>query len=120
MLIIASILFSVAALLFLLSIFYKGTEVNLKKELEQLSLEHIQEVYQLKKRIRALEEEIMQEESFSESSFLDNSFPIHEVIQNQVVHLYKQGLSIDQIARQSALTIDEVFRILESQGGDFH
>ena len=75
-------------------------------------------MYQLKKRIRVLEEEIMQGDSLSEPAFLNNPYPVHEVIQNQVVHLYRQGLSIDQIARQSALSKNEVSRILENQGGD--
>ncbi len=112
-------LFSLSALLFLLSLFYKGQETKVEKEIEQLSLEHAQEMYIIKKRLRALEEEILQEGSFSEASFLNNSLPINDVIQNQVIHLYKQGLSIDQISRQSALLTDEVIKIIESRGGDF-
>lgn len=120
MIVIMICLFSLSALLFLLSLFYKGQETKVEKEIEQLSLEHVQEMYIIKKRIRALEEEILHEESLSEVSFLTNSSPIHEVIQNQVIHLYKQGLSIEQISRQSALSNNEVIRILESHGGDLH
>ncbi len=112
-------LFSLSALLFVISLFYKGRDVKVEKEIEQLSLDYIQEMYQIKKRLRVLEEEIMHEDTVTESSFLNTSLPIHEVIQNQVVHLSKQGLSIDQIAKQSALPINEVIQILENQGGDF-
>lgn len=114
-------LFSLSALLFVISLFYKGRDVNkVEKEIEQLSLDYIQEMYQIKKRLRVLEEEIMHEDTLTESSFLSTSLPIHEVIQNQVVHLSKQGLSIDQIAKQSALPINEVIQILENRGGNFH
>ena len=120
MLIIAISLFSLSALLFILSFFYKGKEAKIANEIEQLSLDYIQDMYQIKKRIRVLEEEILQEESLSESAFLSTPLPVHEVIQNQVVHLYRQGLSIDQIAQQSALSKNKVISILESQGGDLH
>ena len=120
MLIIAISLFSLSALLFVLSFFYKGKEAKIANEIEQLSMDYIQEMYQIKKRIRVLEEEIMQETSISESVHSNSSLPIHEVIQNQVVHLYKQGLSIEQIAQQSALAKNKVIQILESQGGDLY
>lgn len=120
MLIIIISLFFLSALLFVISLFYKGKDSKVEKEIEQLSLDHIQEMYQIKKRLRVLEEEIMHEDSLTESSFLSTSLPVHEVIQNQVVHLSRQGLSIDQIAKQSALPINEVIQILESRGGDFH
>ena len=118
MFIIIISLFSLSALLFILSFFYKGPEAKIEKEIEQFSLEYLQEMYQLKKRIRVLEEEIMQEDSLSEPALLNNPYPVHEVIQNKVVHLYRQGLSIDEIAKQSALSKNEVSRILENQGGD--
>ena len=74
-------------------------------------------MYLIKKRIQALEE-IMHEALIVESSLLSTSLPVHEVVQNQVLHLYKQGISIDQIAQQSALSKNKVLRILESQVSD--
>ncbi len=48
MIVIMICLFSLSALLFLLWLFYKGQETKVEKEIEQLSLEHVQEMYIIK------------------------------------------------------------------------
>jgi hypothetical protein len=46
-------------------------------------------------------------------SFTKTSNEIHEIIKNQVLALAQQGKPIEQIASQSSLAIDDVYRILK-------
>jgi hypothetical protein len=41
--------------------------------------------------------------------------PIHEILKSQVLSLYSQGLSLDQIARQSSLTKEQTISVIEQQ-----
>ncbi len=40
--------------------------------------------------------------------------PVNEILKNQVLSLYNQGLSLDQIAKQSTLSKDEIIGIIEN------
>ena len=68
----------------------------------------LQEHYKLKKRISVLEEELMMD---GEITFQKN--PVNEIIRNQVLSLYKQGVNVDQITKQSTLSRGEVLSILK-------
>lgn len=90
---------------------------EIKSELEQLSMQQIQETYQIKRKLKVLEEELLVN---------DGDFPqplqtyasgssrkeIHAIIKNQVWSLAQQGLSLDQIAKQSSLSIEDVQGII--------
>lgn len=52
-------LLCIAILLFLVSFIKKDSLTNIEKSIDELSLQHMQDVYQLKKRIRILEEELL-------------------------------------------------------------
>ncbi|MDQ0883162.1 hypothetical protein QFZ73_004173 [Peribacillus sp. V2I11] len=41
--------------------------------------------------------------------------PIHEILRSQVLSFYSQGLSLDQIARQSSLTKEQTISVIEQQ-----
>lgn len=119
----------ISILLFIVSIFLKDPYKSLREELDQLSMQQIQEMYVIKKKLKVLEEELLLDEQAM--PHMMNTFKpqapsintekkeIHDIIKNQVIVLSKQGLSIDQIARQSSLTAEEVQSILhemKSQG----
>ncbi|MDM5229163.1 hypothetical protein QUF73_23935 [Cytobacillus sp. NJ13] len=101
--------------LFILSAFLKDPYKELREEMDQMSMQQIQEMYQIKKKLKVLEEELLvAEEPFIQHVPADSSAhslvkrDVHEIIKNQVMLLTRQGLSIEQIARQSSLSPDEV------------
>lgn len=68
----------------------------------------LQEHYKLKKRISVLEEELM-----LDGEMTLHKSPINEIIKNQVISLYKQGVKVDQITKQSTLSKQEVLSIIK-------
>ncbi|WP_413774794.1 hypothetical protein [Cytobacillus firmus] len=101
--------------LFILSVFLKDPYKELREEMDQMSMQQIQEMYQIKKKLKVLEEELLvAEEPFIQHVPADSSAhslvkrEVHEIIKNQVMLLTRQGLSVEQIARQSSLSPDEV------------
>ncbi|MED1205130.1 hypothetical protein [Heyndrickxia acidicola] len=106
------ILLSAAILLFILSFFQKDRTSILEKELEDLTMSFHQETYQLRKRMGILEEELMGS-SFSFAQDTDSpKTGVHEILKNQVISLFQQGLDLEQISRQSSLSLQEVKEVL--------
>jgi hypothetical protein len=101
-------------LLFFLSFFQKDRYSALEKEVEDLSMTMLQENYQMKKRLKVLEEELMMDGDSSMKSLSSVRKPIHEVVRNQVIALYQQGIPLDQIAKQSALAKSDVQHIIST------
>jgi hypothetical protein len=100
-----------SVLLLILSFFVKDPIKELKNEVDQLSLNQIQELYQMKRKIKILEEELL----VSDSDFAPTTSQkreVHAILKNQVWSLSQQGLSMEQIAKQSSLPIEEVELIL--------
>ncbi|OKL38114.1 helix-turn-helix domain-containing protein [Domibacillus mangrovi] len=93
-----------------LSFFLKDRQQQLEKDLEELSLQMLQEHYQINKKIRLIEEELLISDDLSPS--IKKPGPINQIIQNQVIALYNQGVDIPQIAGQSSLSVKQVKRIL--------
>lgn len=108
------ILFNIAILLFILSFFLPDPNKQLKEEVEQLSLQFYQESYQLKRRLKVLEEELLMTDGLRQNQLMNEP---HEIIVNQVKQLAKQGLPIEQIAKQSALSSEDVKAILGTTKG---
>ncbi|MBM7693306.1 hypothetical protein JOC77_002746 [Peribacillus deserti] len=106
-----------SAIVFIFSFLRKDRLAELEQEIEQLSLSYMQDIYQLKKKISVLEEELL----FQESPEYSDAFPaaikekssVHEIIKNQVLALYRQGLSIERIAHQSNLQPNEIISIID-------
>lgn len=115
------LLFSLAIVLLIISFFGKDKVAKLEEDLEQLTLTYMQDIYQLKKKVKILEEEfVIQDEPVPpvkvKSTVKSNdSEPIHEILKSQVLSLYSQGLSLDQIARQSSLTKEQTIAVIEQQ-----
>ncbi|MCS0786718.1 hypothetical protein NX021_00950 [Cytobacillus firmus] len=110
---LALLIFSIG--LFILSVFLKDPYKELREEMDQMSMQQIQEMYQIKKKLKVLEEELLVgEEPFIQQAPAESSAhslvkrEVHEIIKNQVMLLTRQGLSVEQIARQSSLSPDEV------------
>jgi hypothetical protein len=110
-------LFLFALLLFVLSFFIKDPYKELRKEFDQFSMLQFQEVYQIKKKLKILEEELLVNDiDFSPTLPTLNKAEkkeVHDIIKNQVWSLSKQGIPVEQIAKQSSLTLDEVQMIIK-------
>ncbi len=111
-------LLTFALILFIISTFLKDPYKILREELDQLSMQQIQEMYVIKKKLKVLEEELLvDDELFQPSPPTRKPVPserieVHEIIKNQVWSLAQQGLTVDQISRQSSLSQNEVESIL--------
>lgn len=105
-------LISISVLLFIISFFMNDPVKAVKEELDQLSIQMLQDTYQLKKKVRILEEELLVPETNIPEPVGRRT---NDIIKNQVNLLYLQGLSIEQIAKQSALTEDEVYEIIQEK-----
>lgn len=111
--IITYVLLGISLFILLLSLFQKDPYKELKEEIDHLTLQHVQELYQVKKKLKILEEELLiSNDQLSETAVTDNDREIHDIIKNQVLALAQQGKPIEQIAVQSSLTIEDVFAIL--------
>ncbi|PFA62393.1 hypothetical protein CN378_20750 [Bacillus sp. AFS015802] len=102
-------LVSFSILLLVISFFQRDRYRDIEKDMEELSMNVLQEHYKLKKRISVLEEELMLD---GEITFQKN--PVNEILKNQVISLYKQGVNVDQITKQSALSKQEVLSVIKN------
>lgn len=99
----------------LLSFFLKDRSRQLEKEVEELSMQFLQETYQLKKKIKILEEELLigpPATSLRETAAAESVTGINEILKNQVIALYYQGTKLEDISKQSSLSLSQVRHIL--------
>ena len=116
-------LFLLAIILLVISLLKKDKPTKLEEELEQVTLTHMQDIYQLKKKVSILEEEFMIQDqprhypSSSKQTFTSTtqSVAINEIIKNQVLALHRQGCSLDQIEKQSTLTKEQIVEVIKGQ-----
>lgn len=113
-----------SVILLILSTFMKDPYKTIREEMDQLSMQQIQELYTIKKKLKVLEEELLVGDeaiqpalAVRQPSFRNEKKEVHEIIKNQVWSLYQQGLTVEQIARQSSLTPGEVESILAEMMG---
>ncbi|MCO0598957.1 hypothetical protein NGI46_16150 [Peribacillus butanolivorans] len=85
-----------------------------------MTLTYMQDIYQLKKKVKILEEEfviqdelINPESKFQQAVPFNELEPIHKILKSQVLSLYSQGLSLNQIAEQSSLTKEQTISVIE-------
>ncbi|NEU30734.1 hypothetical protein GN156_08085 [bacterium LRH843] len=105
------ILLSIACVLFLLSFFRKDRTKELEKQIEDMQITYMQELYLLKKKIRRLEEELLI--SHQSSPFIKQAkSSSQQQLLREVVTCYEQGDGLDLIANKTGLTISEVEHLL--------
>ncbi|MGE7879579.1 hypothetical protein [Peribacillus muralis] len=116
------LLFSLAIILLILSFFSKDKVAKLEEDIEQMTITYMQDIYQLKKKVKVLEEEFVIEDDpipavkakyQQPPGISSDSEPIHEILKSQVLSLYGQGLSLAQIAKQSSLTEEQTLSVIE-------
>ncbi|MCM3710890.1 hypothetical protein [Sporosarcina luteola] len=113
------ILLCIGLICIILSFFIGKSTRKSEEDIENVSISLHQETNQLKKRLRAVEEELMigvappvtngQKQQRKQK-------PVHEIIINQILSLKAQGYSIPEIAKRSSLSDEEVIDVLKSRG----
>lgn len=103
--------------LFIISFFQKDPAHHLKKEVDELSMQFLQETYQLKKKLKVIEEELLITDTFPKDRVNKTgggqAGTVNEIIKNQVISLYYQGVGMQNISRQSSLSLQQVQEILK-------
>ncbi|WP_227934976.1 hypothetical protein [Alkalihalobacillus deserti] len=107
-------LFSLAAFLFILSFFRKDKTAELEKQVEQISITYMQEIYQLKRKVRLLEDELLISAEQS-TAFRQNHSNSHSKLLEEILELYEQGFDIQSIATKTNLSKNEVIHLIESK-----
>lgn len=101
----------------LISIFM-GAKQSSHDEIEQISISLHQETNYLKKRVKALEEELMMDAApvMQQPVPQKQEKPVHTIIVSQIIALHGQGYSIEEISKRSTLPPDQVLSVLRSKG----
>ncbi|PIC72107.1 hypothetical protein CSV67_03190 [Sporosarcina sp. P2] len=110
------ILLSIGVLAVILSFFIGNKTRSMDDELEAVSISLHQEMSNLKKRVRLLEEELMVASPTSEPISPAPQKTIHAIIVNQIISLHKQGYTVPEIAKRASLSEKEVTDVLHSKG----
>ncbi|MDL4841542.1 hypothetical protein [Aquibacillus rhizosphaerae] len=101
---------TIGLLLIILSFFMNDKFKQMEEQVEQISITTLQESYQMKKKIKILEEELLSED-LSEPEFRrpeNNQSPL----MRKINHLYKQGATIKEIAIETKLSEYDVHSIV--------
>ncbi|MFJ7933656.1 hypothetical protein [Sporosarcina sp. NPDC096371] len=102
------------------SFFTKNFSTKYADELERVSISLHEETSSLKKRIKVVEEELMissnQLPLGNKGNPVPKVKPVHDIIVNQILSLHSQGYSINDIAKRSTLSKEDVITVLQSKG----
>lgn len=103
----------VAILLILLSLLKKDRSKQIEEQLEQLSITYLQEIYQLKKKINILEEEIL---ATSDGKLFHANISTGRKVDlmTEVGQYYEAGYSEEKIAELTTLSEHEVHNLLRN------
>ncbi|SER68851.1 hypothetical protein [Salipaludibacillus aurantiacus] len=91
-------LFSLSAILFILSFFKQEPYKELEKQIENMSIQMMQEIYYLKKKTKLLEEEFIIEAERIEPGAQTAGRAPYTVTRDVVLSMYEEGYSIEDIA----------------------
>ncbi len=104
------ILFIISIALIGISFFQRDNVKELEQELDHLQLSAMQEIYKLKKKMRIVEEELLQNDApLKEQSNQDEE----KGNTKRILAKYRQGMSIEAIALSEATSVEEVRLIVE-------
>ncbi len=104
-------LFSLAIILFIISFFKKDRNKEVEKQIENFSITLMQEIYQLKKKVKVLEEEILigQDERYFT---VDQTSSSQTIDRDKVLSLYEEGYSLDEIEGLTNLSREQIDQLL--------
>ncbi|AYC29574.1 hypothetical protein [Paenisporosarcina cavernae] len=99
-------------LIVIISLFIPSKTKQLSKDMETISLEFYQDQHQVKRRLKAIEEELMLTSPPAKVNAPVQAKPIHDILINQVKALHQQGYSVKEISARSSLTNDQIKSII--------
>ncbi|WP_018661502.1 hypothetical protein [Heyndrickxia acidiproducens] len=113
------VLLILSSVLFVVSLFQKDRTKLVEQDVEDLSMQFFQETYKIKKRLQVLEEELLLGEPLINAAAKKQGtrVQVNEIVKNQVLALYEQGLTFEQIANQSSLAVKDVQLIIAENRG---
>jgi hypothetical protein len=118
-----SMILLIIGLISIVASFFIGNFSNkYADELEKVSISLHEETNSLKKRIRVVEEELMigthpmPSANKRKMTTQPKAKPVHDIIISQIVSLHSQGYSINEIAKRSSLSNQDVTSVLQSKG----
>lgn len=107
-------LFVVAIALFILSFFMNDKFQQLEAQLEQFSITTMQDSYQIKKKIKILEEELLTDHITTTQPTMSPDIGNKPLLIQKVHALHEQGYSLDDIAKQTDLNIHDIQAIIKN------
>jgi hypothetical protein len=126
---LSTILIIIGIISIIASFFLKDTSKKLERDVEELSIQFYQEMNGIKRRLKAVEEELLLEPSFQVKPAKKpvpaqqqniqkqtSNKPINQILVQQVIELNKQGYPIEEICKLSTLSKEQVLHILKSGG----
>lgn len=106
----------IGLVLFISTFFMNDKLSNLEEQLEQFSISTMQDTYQLKKKIKILEEELLTDDINEQPATLDmsNTAKDKPVLIQKVYQLYQQGFTVEDISEQTNLSTHDIQTILKN------
>src|SRR5699024_10811781 len=101
----------IAVVLFILSFFTNDKFEDLESQIEQLSLSTMQDTYQMKKKIKILEEELLTDDMNDHATPTQETKPI---MMQKVYELSQQGYSYNDISKATNLSTHDIQAILKN------
>jgi len=103
-------LFILSAVLLILSFLQKNPHQEVEKQLEKMSIQLMQEIYYLKKKVKILEEEYMIDgsEMYTESSI----HPLKSITRDDVLSMHEDGHSVEDIALITDNPVEQIEELL--------
>jgi len=107
----------IALILFISSHFMDDKYKDLEEQVEQLSITTMQDTYQMKKKLKILEEELLTDTVQQETPSFEHvppSLKDKPLLIQKVYHLHQQGYTLDDISKQTNLSNHDVQTILKN------
>ncbi|SDY53912.1 hypothetical protein SAMN05421736_102213 [Evansella caseinilytica] len=104
------ILFVAAIFLLVLSFFQKDRAKDIEKQVENVSIQLMQEMYQLKKKVSLLEEEALVAPSLDTKT----AFTEKKLTRDDVLTMHEDGYSVSEIAEITNRAAEEIESLLSN------
>lgn len=101
----------IAVVLFILSFFANDKFEELESQIEQLSVSTMQDTYQMKKKIKILEEELLTDDM---GDYTTPSQELKPIMMQKVYELSQQGYSYNDISKATNLNTHDIQAILKN------
>jgi hypothetical protein len=128
-----NILMAVGIVCIVLSFLIKDRTKKIEKDVEDLSINIYQETNALKRRLKVVEEELLLDTPIKMPKKAQQAYqqpiqpnivspnntaakPINSILVSQVLALSKQGLTIEEIQKRSALSKEQIIHIIRNGG----